>query len=194
MMHWWHDTPVWQRIVICGFSMTLCVLGMYTLVWGSLDGPIAMVNHDLAELNQENQEAAQSIALLKEVEQEVFLLREKISQTIPQLPIKIEPQAFRRVVANIGKRTGVTVRLWKSQKPLIDSEQSDGSLYIVVRVEGSFYGTVQFLNELLPLSWIQTVNPLVLSRKQGAQNEAMVTTDFTITSIVSKRFQQTKEL
>lgn len=194
MMHWWHDTPVWQRIVICGFSMTLCVLGMYTLVWGSLDGPIAMVNHDLAELNQENQEAAQSIALLKEVEQEVFLLREKISQTIPQLPIKIEPQDFRRAVANIGKRTGVTVRLWKSQKPLMDSEQSDGSLYIVVRVEGGFYGTVRFLNELLPLSWIQTVNPLVLSRKQGAQNEAMVTTDFTITSIVSKRFQQTKEL
>lgn len=174
--------------------MTLCVLGMYTLVWGSLDGPIAMVNHDLAELNQENQEAAQSIALLKEVEQEVFLLREKISQTIPQLPIKIEPQDFRRAVANIGKRTGVTVRLWKSQKPLMDSEQSDGSLYIVVRVEGGFYGTVRFLNELLPLSWIQTVNPLVLSRKQGAQNEAMVTTDFTITSIVSKRFQQTKEL
>ena len=66
MMHWWHDTPVYQRFVICGFAMTLCVFGMYTLVWGSLDSPIAMVNHDLAELNQENQEAVKSIALLKE--------------------------------------------------------------------------------------------------------------------------------
>ncbi len=194
MMHWWHDTPLWQRFAICGFAMTLCVVGMYPLVWGSLVSPIAMVNHDLAELNQENQEAVKSITSLKEVEQEVFLLREKISQTNPRLATKIEPQAFRRAVANIGKRTGVTIRLWKSKKSLMGREQSDGSLDIVVRVEGSFYGTVQFLNELLVLSWIQTVNPLVLSRKQGAHNEAIVTTDFTITSVGSKRLQLTKEL
>lgn len=174
--------------------MTLCVVGMYAVVWGSLNTSIAMANHDLAELSQENQGAIQSIALLKKVEQEVFRLREKLSQTIPQVSVKIEPHTFRRAVANIGKRTGVTVRLWKSQKLLMESEQSDGSLDIVVRVEGSFAGTVQFLNELLPLPWIQRVDPLVLSRKQGAHNEAMVTTDFTITSVVSKRLQQTKEL
>ena len=194
MMQWWHETPIWQRLVICGFAMALSVLGMYTWVLSSLDRSIVMVSHDLDELKQKNQEAVHSITSFKEVEQEVFLLREKFSRTIPQLSVRVEPQAFRRIVANIGKRTGVTVRLWKSQKPLMDSEESDGSLDIVVRVEGSFYGTVQFLKELLPLSWIQTVNSLVLSRKQGTQNAAMVTTDFIITSVISKRFQQTKEL
>jgi hypothetical protein len=63
-----------------------------------------------------------------------------------------------------------------------------------VRVEGSFFGTVQFLDDLLQLSWIQTVNPLVIVRKQDAGNASLVTTDFTIKGVVSESFLQTKEL
>jgi Tfp pilus assembly protein PilO len=194
MMQWWHATPIRQRFVICGIAIALCVLGMYVWVWSSLDRSMVIVAHELDEMNQKNQKAVRSIAALGEVERKVLLLRQEISQTVPPLSGRVEPQAFRRAVANIGKRTGVTIRLWKSQKSLMDREQPHDSLDIIVRVEGSFPGTVQFLNTLLSLSWIQTVNPLVLSRKQGTDDAAMVTTDFTIRSVGYKNFQQIKEL
>jgi hypothetical protein len=62
-----------------------------------------------------------------------------------------------------------------------------------VRVEGSFYGTVQFLNELLQLSWVQTVNPLVLVRKQETKNSSTVTTDFTIDVLAAGDIQQAQK-
>jgi hypothetical protein len=72
-------------------------------------------------------------------------------------------------------------------------DQSGVSLDIVVRVEGSFYGTVQFLNELLQLSWVQTVNPLVLVRKQETKNSSTVTTDFTIDVLAAGDIQQAQK-
>jgi Tfp pilus assembly protein PilO len=147
--------------MIFGLAMALFVLGMHIWVWSPLDSSIVRLSQDIAHLAQKNQESIKSIALLRDVEQEVAILREKISPRIQQLPVRVAPQAFRRDVVNIGKRAGVAVRLWNPQKSLMNVDQSDVPTDIVVRVEGSFYGTVQFLNELLQLSWIQTVNPLV---------------------------------
>ena len=193
MIRWWHQIPIWQRFVIFGLAMVLFVLGMHTWVWSSLDSSIVRLDQDIAHLTQKNQDAIKSIALLRDVEQEVAILREKLSPRIQHLPVRVEPQAFRKDVVDIGKRTGVAVRLWKPKKSLMKVDQSDVPLDIVVRVEGSFYGTVQFLNELLQLSWIQTVNPLVLVRKQGTSNSPTVTTDFTIDVFAARDIQQAKE-
>jgi len=193
MIRWWHQTPIWQRFMIFGLAMVLFVLGMHTWVWSSLDSSIARLDQDIVHLTQKNLDAIKSIALLRVVEQEVAILREKLSPRIQHLPVRVEPQVFRKDVVDIGKRTGVAVRLWKPKKSLMKGDQSDVPLNVVVRVEGSFYGTVQFLDELLQLSWIQTVNPLVLVRKQGTSNSPTVTTDFTIDVFAARDIQQAKE-
>lgn len=193
MIRWWHQTPIWQRFVIFGLAMVLLVLGMHTWVWSSLDSSIVRLDQDIAHLTQKNQESINRIALLSDVEQEVAILREKLSPRIQHLPVRVAPQAFRRDVVDIGKRTGVVVRLWKPKKSLMKVDQSDVPLDIVVRVEGSFYGTVQFLNELLQLSWIQTVNPLVLVRKKETSNSSTITTDFTIDVLAVRDIQQAKK-
>ena len=192
MIRWWHQTPIWQRFMIFGLAMALFVLGMHTWVWSSLDSSMVRLDQDIAHLTQKNQDAIKSIALLRNVEQEVAILREKLSPRIQHLSLRVEPQAFRKDVVDIGKRNGVAVRLWKPKKSLMEVEQSDVPLDIVVKVEGSFYGTVQFLNELLQLSWIQTVNPLVLVRKQGTSNSPTVTTNFTIDVFAPRDIQQAK--
>jgi len=194
MTRWWNETPTGQRLVIFGLAVALFILGMQSWVWSSLESSIAMVTHDISGLTQKNQESIQNIASLKDVERELSLLREKLPSIIQRQPVGGEPQAFRREIVDIGKRTGVSVRLWKPQEKSIDSGQFGGSLDIVVRVEGSFYGTVQFLDELLQLSWIRTVNPLVLSRKQDTGNVSLVTTDFTIKGVAAKSFLQKKEM
>ena len=173
--------------------MVLFVLGMHTWVWSELDSSIVRLDQDIAGLTQKNQESIKSIVLLSDIEQEVRILREKLSPRIQHLPVRVAPQAFRRDVVDIGKRTGVAVRLWKPKKSLMNVDQSDVPLDIVVRVEGSFYGTVQFLNDLLQLSWIQTVNPLVLVRKQETSSSSTVTTDFTIDVLAARDIQQAKE-
>lgn len=193
MIRWWHQTPIWQRFMIFGLAMVLFVLGMHTWVWSSLDSSIVRLDQDIAHLTKKNQDAIKSIALLSDVEQEVAILREKLSPRIQHLPVRVAPQAFRRDVVDIGKRTGVVVRLWKPKKSLMKVDQSDVPLDIVVRVEGSFYGTVQFLNELLQLSWIQTVNPLVLVRKKETSNSSTITTDFTIDVLAVRDIQQAKK-
>jgi Tfp pilus assembly protein PilO len=193
MIRWWHQTPIWQRFVIFGLAMVLFVLGMHTWVWSSMDSSIVRLDQDIAHLTKQNQDAIKSIALLSDVEQEVAFLREKLSPRIQHLPVRVAPQAFRRDVVDIGKRTGVVVRLWKPKKSLMKVDQPDVPLDIVVRVEGSFYGTVQFLNELLQLSWIQTVNPLVLVRKKETSNSSTITTDFTIDVLAVRDIQQAKK-
>ena len=194
MIHWWWDTPAWQRFLVVGMSVSLFMFGMNTWVWSPLEHSIALLTRDIASLTQTNQEAIQSIASLKDVEREVALMREKLPPTLEQLSIRVEPQAFRRKIMDIGKRTGVSVRLWKPQEELVERERFNGVLNILVKVEGSFYGTVQFLDELLQLSWIQTVNPLILSRKPYASSGSLVTTDFTIKGLTSPQVQPPKDM
>jgi len=193
MIRWWHQTPIWQRFMIFGLAIVLFILGMHTWVWSSLDSSIFRLDQDIAGLTQKNQEFIKSIALLSNVEQELAILREKLYTRIQHLPVRVAPQAFRRDVVDIAKRTGVAVLLWKPKKSLMKVDQSDVPLDIEVRLEGSFYGTAQFLNELLQLSWIQTVNPLVLVRKQETSNSSRVTTDFTIDVLAVRDIQQAKE-
>jgi Tfp pilus assembly protein PilO len=193
MIQWWDETPIWQRFLIFGMAVGLFGLGMQTWVWSSQDNSIVLLIRDIADLSTKNQEAIKTISALKDVEGEVVNLREKLLPTLQQLPGGAEPQRFRRDVVNIGKQTGVSVRLWRPQKNLLDAGQEDMSLRIIVRGEGGFHGTVQFLEKILELPWIQTINPLVLIRKPDAGNTSLVMTDFTITGLAPQRLLPTKE-
>ncbi len=193
MKTWWQQTPMWQRLVFLGVAMVLWVLGMHTWVWSPLDQGIERLTVDIAGLNQKNQLFLKRIASLKHVEQEVAFLREKLSPRVQQLPIKVAPRSFRRDIVHIGERTGVVIRLWKPKKSLVAIEHSESSLDIVVKVEGSFHGTAQFLDELLQVSWIQAVNPLVLARKLEIIDASIITTDFTIHVLTARDIQQVTE-
>jgi Tfp pilus assembly protein PilO len=193
MIHWWNEAPIWQRFLIFGMAVGLFGLGMQTWVWSSQDNSIVLLTRDIADLTTKNQEAIKTISALKDVEGEVVSLREKLLPTLQQLPIGAEPRRFRRDVVNIGKQTGVSVRLWRPQKNLSNAEQADMSLRIIVKVEGSFHGTVQFLERMLELSWIQAINPVVLMRKPDAGATSQVMTDFTIKGLAPQQLLPTKE-
>jgi len=194
MIGWWHVSSVWQRWVVFGLAVGLFGLGMYTWVWDSQERSIDLLTRDLADLHTKNQEAIKAIVALKNVGREVDILREKLAPTLQQLPVGAESPTFRREVVTIGKKTRVSVRLWNPQKPLLKAEPADTSLNIIVRVEGSFHDTVQFLEELLQLPWIQTVSPLVLISKHNTDNVALVTTDFTIKGLAPQRSLPIKDM
>jgi len=193
MTIWWRHIPIGQRLILLGLAVVLYVLGMQTWVWSSLDQSIEGLKADIAGLTRNTQESTKKISSLHHVEEEVILLREKMAPHLQQLAGRVEPRTYRRDIANIGKRTGVVVRLWKPKKTLMAREHSKVAPDIVVKVEGSFHSTVQFLDELLELSWIQTVNPLVLARKPEPNSSSTVTTDFTIHVLAHRDIQQVNE-
>ena len=186
MKTWWLYLSIWQLLIILGLTVALFAVGMQAWVWSSLDQSIERLHEDIAGVTQETQAAIQKIGALKEVEGDLVRLREKFAPQRQPFPFPVEPQSFRRDVVEIGKRSEVTVRLWNPTQSLMDAGVAESSLTILVRVEGSFHGTVQFLDEILQLSWIQAINPLVLARKHLPANSSRVITDFTILGVSSK--------
>ncbi len=194
MISKWEQTTTWQRFVIFGVMMILFIGGMQAWVWDSLDYSISKLDQDITELTQKSQESRKSIVVLQNVEQDVVALRDKLTLGFTPLPMNIGPNAYRKDVVNIAKRTRVVVHLWNPQQTFANAQELDPSLDIVVSVEGRFYDTVQFINDLLKLSWVQTVNPMKLARKQDGSDASLVKTDFTIKGVVSKEIQQTDDL
>ncbi len=194
MIQQWGQTTAWQRVVLFGVTMLLFVMGIQTWVWDSLDQSIITLDQDIAALTEKNQESTKSIAVLHNVEQDVVALREQLPPSFTPMPRSVGPNAFRKDVVNIAKRTGVVVHLWNPQQTFVNAPEPDSSLDIVVRVEGRFYDTVQFINDVLKLSWVQTVNPMMLARKQDHSGDSIVKTDLTIKGFVSKEIQKMDDL
>ncbi len=189
-----NEIPLWQRFMLFSLGVVLFVWAMHIWVWSPLDSSIATLTQEIEELTHKNHESIQNMALLPEVEQEVITLRAKLLLRHQQLPVKVEPQSFRRAVVSIGKQTGVAIRLWNPQKSVGNVQDSDASLDVAVKVEGSFYDTVQFMNDVLQLSWVETVNPLIFVRKHDDSKASIVTTEFTIKGLVSIEFSETGRL
>ncbi len=190
----WDQTTVWQRVVLFVFTMILLIMGIQTWVWDSLDHSIMKLDQEIAALTHKSQESTNDIAVLHNVEQDVVALREKLAPGFTSLPRSIGPNVFRKDVVNIANRTSVVVHLWNPQQTLVKTQEPDSSLDIVVSVEGPFYDTVQFIHDVLKLSWVQTVNPMKLVRKQSNGDDSLVKTDFTIKGFVSKKIQQMDDL
>ena len=194
MDEWWHQTPIGQRLGLFGLVVLLYLLGMHTWSWKPLDQSIEVLQGEVARLQQDSQQSIQKLASFKKLEGEVTELREELLPRIQQFPANLEAQVLRRDVVKIGTRSGVTVRLWKPNSPLADTENSVTPLGITVRVEGGFHDTVQFLDDLLELSWVQGLEHMVLTRKKGSSHGSTVTTDFTIYGLTPRGLQHIKEL
>ncbi len=189
----WDESKPWHRLMVFGLTGVLFVLGMQLWVWEPLEQSMAILTQDNAQLTKKAQDAIKSIALMREVESEVAVLREKLLPTTQGAKVDVKPQTVRRKIVDIAKQTGVSIRLWKPQKNMIDQEETHMSMDIVVKIEGSFFSTVRFMEELLQIPWIQTVNPLVLTRKKDTDNDSLVKTDFTIHSVEQLRLTEIKE-
>ncbi len=192
MKAWWLLISIWPRLIILGLTVALFAVGMHIWVWSSLDQTIEQLHEDITGVTRETQAAIHKIGTLKEGEGDLARLREKFATHRQPFPVPVEPQSFRRDVVDIAKRAEVTVRLWNPKQSLVEAGEPESSLTILVRVEGSFHGIVQFLDEILQLSWIQAINPLVLARKPLPVNSSRVITDFTIHGIPTKTEHSTE--
>ena len=194
MNGWWHQMSSGQRLALFGLVVVLYLLGMHTWFWGPLDQSIEVLHGEVERLKQENQHSIQTLASFKKLEGEVIELREELLPWVQQFPANLGSQVFRRDVVTIGRRSGVTVRLWKPNTLLVDAERSKTPLGILIRVEGEFHDTVQFLDDLLEFSWVQSLEYMVLSRKQGWPRGTTVTTDLTIYGLTPKGLQHIQDL
>ncbi len=193
MKTWWQQTSTLERLVLVGVVGIFMMLGMYTWVWTPLNQSIERISHDLTALNQKNLKTMEKISLLRGVKQEVATLREKLLPHLHPQSVNAEPQSYRRDVVAIGMRNGLSVLLWKPKQIRTDGAIGRSPLSFEVRVEGKFFDTVQFLDELSNVSWVRAVNPLTLARKHQAGDSGLVTTDFVITAIDSKGHLQAEE-
>ncbi len=187
MKTWWIQTPTWQRYMLIGLAMAVFVTLLYVWVWNPLQVSIANAHHEIAEVTKKTQVSLKDIAALRDTEQDVAILREKWDPLVQQVPTDTDPTLVRREVVNVAKRAGVVVRLWKPQHSSVNMnpEGSVGLPDIIVKVEGSFQNTTEFLHELLELSWIHTINPLVIERQHSTGLTTIVATDLTIRASVN---------
>lgn len=194
MNRWWPHMSIGQRWVLFGLAVVLYLLGMQTWFWGPLNQSIDLLRGEVALLKQDNQQSLQKLASFKKLEGEVIELREELLPLIQQLPAKLEAKAFRKDVVTIGTRNGVTVRLWKPNEQLVETDHAEAPLVITVRVEGAFYDTLQFLNDVLEVSWVQDLENMVMTRKLGESRRTIVTTDLTLYVLTPKHLQHIQEL
>ncbi len=172
----------------------MCLLCVHLVMWRSMDQSIEMLQQDVARLDLESQGLIQKIGSLKGIESDVRTLRENLSSHVSQFPEHIESNSFRRNVVEIAKRRNVTVRLWKPEVPLRDLQHSQTSIPITVKVEGDFKGTLQFLDDLRQLSWVQSIPSLVVSREQGSEDSSFIITNIAIQGLTPLGIEHVQNL
>ena len=194
MNRWWPHRSIGQRWTLLGLAVLLYLLGMQIWFWGPLNQSIDRLQGEVARLKHDNQQTVQKLASFKTLEGEVIELREELLPLLQHFPTKLEAKAFRKDVVTIGTRNGVTVRLWKPNEPLVETDPAEAPLVITVRVEGAFYDTLQFLNDVLEVSWVQDLENMVMTRKLGESRRTIVTTDLTLYGLTPKHLQEIQEL
>jgi len=148
----------------------------------------------MARLDQESQGLITKIGSLKALERDITELRENLSFRAQQFPENIESKTFRRDVVEIAKRRRVTVRVWKPEVPLMGLLHSETSIPITVRIEGDFQGTVQFLDELRKLPWVQGIASLVMARRQGSEDSSLIVTNIVIHGLTPLEIEHVQKL
>src|SRR5690606_7566866 len=113
---------------------------------------------------------------------------------VQQFPEKNKTKSFRRDVMELATQRDVMVRVWKPEFPLRNPENAETAMPIAVRVEGEFKKTVQFLNDLRRLSWVQSIDSLVLSIKEGSESSPLIITNVGIQGLTPMGMDQIKVL
>jgi Tfp pilus assembly protein PilO len=174
--------------------MLVFLLGMHLVVWREMDRSIEMLQQETARLDLESQGLIQKMGTLKVLENDITQLRENLSFRVQQFPQNTKSNTFRRDVVEISKRRNVTIRLWKPEVPLMDLQDSETSIPITVKLEGDFQGTLQFLDELRRLPWVQSIASLALSSGQGSEYSPFIITNVAIRGLTPLSIEHVQNL
>lgn len=184
---------IWQQLGLVGIAIIVCLLGMHIVFWHPMDQSVEELQQEVARLDQENKILIKKVHSLKTIERDVIELREKLSAQVKKFSRNIESKAYRRDVVNIAKRRNVLVRTWKPDVPL-GLPHSEIFIPITVRIEGDFEDTVQFLDELRHLSWVQSIASLVMDRSQRSEDSSLLITSIAIHGLTALGIEHVQNL
>lgn len=174
--------------------MVICLLGFHLMLWRGMNHSLEELQQEVALLGQEGEELIQKTALLKAIEMDIKALRENLAARVQRFPEHIESKVFRRDVMEIAKRRGVTVQMWKPEDSLTGIQDSEASIPIAVKIEGNFQGTVQFLDDLRQLAWVERIPSIVMSRRPGNEDSSLVITNLVIHGLTTLGIQHVQQL
>lgn len=174
MMAQWKALSIWHRFGLLVGAILVCLLGIHFVMWQTMSQSLEELQREVAHLDQESHGLIQKTDSLKAIERDINALRENLAARVQQLPEHIESKAFRRDVMGIAKRRSVTVRVWKPEGPLTGLQHSEGSIPIAVRVEGNFQGTVQFLDDLRQLAWVESIPSIVMAGRSEKEDSSLL--------------------
>jgi Tfp pilus assembly protein PilO len=163
-------------------------------MWQSMNRSLEELQQEVALLDQEGQGLIQKAASLKSIESDINVLREKLAARVQKFPEYVESKVFRRDVMEIAKRRSVTVLVWKPKGPLTGLQHSEDSIPITVRVEGSFQGTVQFLDDLRQLAWVESIPSIVLSGRPENEDSSFVITNLVMQGLTPLGIEHVHQL
>ncbi len=194
MIAQWTNLSIWHRLGLSGIVILVCLLGLHIVIWREMEQTIEMLQQEVARLDQESQGQIPKLGSLKAIEQDITELRENLSSQVQQFPEHLDAKSFRRDVVEIAKRRSVTVRVWKPGVPLTGLQHSESAIPITIRLEGDFQSTVQFLDELRQLPWIQSIGSIVMTRRQGIEGSSLVITNIGIHGLTSLGIEHVRNL
>lgn len=194
MMVQWKSLTIWHGFGLLVGVILICLLGLHLMMWQSMNRSLEALQQEVALLDQEGQGLIQKTASLKSIESDINVLREKLAARVQKFPEYIESKVFRRDVMEIAKRRSVTVLVWKPKGPLTGLQHSEDSIPITVRVEGSFQGTVQFLDDLRQLAWVESIPSIVLAGRPENEDSSLVITNLVMQGLTPLGIEHVHQL
>lgn len=194
MMAQWKLLSLWGRFGFLVGVMLVCLLGIHFVMWDTMNDSINQLQEEVSRLDQESRGLTQKTESLKTIEKDVNSLRDNLATRVQQFPENIESKIFRRDVIEIAKRRNVTVRVWKPEPSLTKLQHSEFSIPIVLRVEGNFQGTVQFLDDLRQLAWVERIPSIALAGKPDNEHSPLVSTNLVMHGLTPLGIEHVQQL
>lgn len=174
--------------------LLVCVLGLHMVIWRPIDHSIEVLQQEVDRLDQESQRLIQQIGSLKVLERDISALREILSSRVQQFPKHLGSETFRMDVVDIAKKRNVMVRMWRPEVPLRGLQNTETSIPITIKVEGNFSSSVQFLDELRDLLWVQNIASIVMAKKQGSEESSLIVTSIAIHGLTPLSIEYVQKL
>lgn len=190
----WKALSIWHRFGLLVGVMLVSLLGIHLVMWQAMSHSLEELQREVAHLDQEGHGFLQKTDSLKAIERDINALRENLAARVQQLPEHIESKVFRRDVMGIAKRRSVTVRMWKPEGPLTGLQHSEASIQIAVRVEGNFQGTVQFLDDLRQLAWVESIPSIVMAGRSEKEDSTLLITNLVMHGLTPLGIEHVQQL
>lgn len=194
MTEWWKTVSMEYRVCLLVVGVLMFLSGMHGLMWHDMEILNEELEQEIARLDEAGEILIQNISFLQSVETDILELRKDLSFRVQQFPEHTDTKSFRRDVVKLAVQRDVTVRVWKPELPIKNLVNDEMAIPIAVRVEGEFKMTVQFLNDLRRLSWVQSIDSLILSIKGGSENAPLIITNVRIQGLTPMGMDQIKQL